>query len=103
MPNEPKEESLTASPAASVLEISLKISSTSSWDSLRGRPTLCTTASARSARVSVLPPIGKPLPNTLPAADASRGQFRGQHQQAEIAHINGDGVAFTTAPGRRPR
>src|SRR5215510_5430068 len=76
MPKEPKEESLTASPAASVLEISFKMSSTSSWDSLRGRPTLCTTASARSARVSVLPPIGlSPSPTLYPRLMLAAGNL----------------------------
>ena len=45
------------SPAARLVEISCKMSSTSSWNSLRGSPTFWTTASARSARVSVLPPM----------------------------------------------
>ena len=46
-----------------------------SCDSLRGNPTFCTTASARSARVNVLPPIALCLPHHSqhPAcADASR-------------------------------
>ena len=57
MPNEPNEDSLTVWPAARLVEISCSISSTSSCDSLRGSPTFWTTASARSARVSVLPPM----------------------------------------------
>ena len=57
MPKEPKEESFTDRPDARLAEISCRMSSTSSWDSLRGSPTFWTTASARSARVSVLPPI----------------------------------------------
>ena len=60
MPKEPNEDSLTDSPRARLAEISPSTSSTSSWLSLRGSPTLRTTASARSARVNVLPPMALP-------------------------------------------
>ena len=57
MPKEPNDDNLTVSPPARLSETSFKISSTMSCDSLRGRPIFWTTASAKSARVSVLLPI----------------------------------------------
>src|SRR5262245_14788283 len=74
MPKEPKEDSFTALPAARLVEISCRIISTRSCDSLRGKPTFCTTASARSARVSVLPPmVFRPSPALCNCKDANGG------------------------------
>ncbi|MNT83000.1 hypothetical protein D3C72_2228100 [compost metagenome] len=50
-----KEESLTISPRTMALQISSITVSTSSADSVRERPTLRNTDSAKSARVTVLP------------------------------------------------
>ena len=54
-PKEPKDESLINSPRSRAWTICFRTSSTSSAASFRGKPTFSKTASAKSARVSVLP------------------------------------------------
>src|SRR5581483_6394588 len=104
MPKEPNEESFTAWPAARLDDISFRMSSTSSCDSLRGSPTFWTTASARSARVSVFPPMtSAPSPLHPTVTDANGGVLEGQQQPAEIAHINQRGVDFYQRASAAPQ
>ena len=59
---EPNDESFTVSPATIASEISFSTISTMAADSVRDRPSRRKTASAKSARVIVLPPMPPPAP-----------------------------------------
>ena len=72
MPKDPNEDSLTGSPRSRLEEISFRTNSTRSADSFRGKPTLWTTASARSALVSVLPTMIPPPSSRDDYSDANR-------------------------------
>src|SRR5262249_51662706 len=57
---DPNDESLTVSPRSRQSVISFNTNSTNDADSVRDSPTFWYTASHRSARVTVFPPIAKP-------------------------------------------
>src|SRR5688500_6302713 len=87
--NDPNDESFTVSPAMIASQISLRTISTIPADSVLDRPRRLYTASARSARVTVLPPITPAARIILDLSSKSwakpmRAGRAGQHERINL-------------------